>query len=850
MLGRGLVRVLSVCILGGAGLGSAAAVVLVEDGTARAQVVVPDAAPAAVRAAAEDLVRVVKRMSGAGLTLVAEGRCDPAAPRVLIGDCKAPAGVAADPAEIAGDAAYAGYAMACGQNVVVLRGNTPTGTANAVYGFLQDQLGVRWFMPSERFEYVPPARTIAVPEMRRLVTPSFVCRLASASWGKDALAWGRHNRWDTDEGGFAVPYAAGFRHWMYRVFPPSQWGKTHPEIYPLLNGKRAVPEKDGEQLAQPCTGNPETVRIAIETVNAYLDSHPEVHTYPFSINDNNTWCECELCRAQDVERPAYRGRRIYSDRWFRFVNAVAKGVRAKHPDKFIGCFAYAGVEPPPLQIAALEPNVFVNLTQDTAQYFDPEYRRVDYDLIAAWQQKCPHVGKYDYYGLGALAPRYFPHLLAADLKAIHGMGVRAFHSEIFPYWANMGPMLYVAGRLLWDVTIDPDQLLDEFFALTYGPAAAEMRAFYAVHESAWMGQTKGQWFGGIGSAAGQMDCYTEAQVAAAAGHLRAAAALATDEALRARIRTIADGYAYPDLLLGAWTAARTSAAKPVNSAAEAQAMVARLEALRLPLDSEPITWQHSVLDDPLGDAWYKKGARPTIRGQWRSAVEAGMVAGLQSLGAWYQTAAGANAPAEQVRALERLTAGGQVGLLWQAMQGTLQREANLLPNAGFEEGNGGKGGPPGPEWQTAAAVAGWSTWQENRAAGTFFQDRQVKRSGTGAGAIRGGGCLCYITRIPITTGQTYLAEVWAMAPAVREGTAVTLEVRWNDAQGRWFTAAPDLRVETKSSGTWERLLVPFTAPAGAPQAVVLLVGYGIAADDVVRYDDAFAGAVRRAPGAP
>lgn len=824
--------------------------VLVDDGAARAQVVIPDSAPPGVRAAAEDMVRTVKRMSGAALPVVTESQSDPAAPRVLVGDCRAAEGLAPSPATLAGEAAYAGYVLACGPNALVLRGNTAKGTANAVYGFLQDHLGVRWFMPSERFEIVPTARTITVPEMRRTVAPSFVCRLASASWAPEALAWGRHNRWDTDEGGFAVPYAAGFRHWMYRVFPPSRWAATHPELYPLRNGRRAIPKNDGEQLSQPCTGNPETVRIAIETVNAYLDAHPEVHTYPFSINDNNTWCECELCRAQDVERPTYRGRRIYSDRWFAFVNAVARGVRAKHPDKFIGCFAYAGVELPPLRIEALEPNVFVNLTQDTAQYFDPDYRQVDYDLLGAWQQKCRQVGKYDYYGLGALAPRYFPHLLAADLKAIHGLGVRAFHSELYPYWANLGPMLYVASRLLWDVTLDPDQLLDEFFVSAFGPAAGEMRAFYGVHEAAWMSQTKGQWFGGISSAAAQMDCYTAVQVADAAAHLRAAEALAPDEAVRARVRLVAQGYAYPDLLLGAWTAAGEAAKATVTSPPEAQGLVARLEALRAGLDNEPAAWQRSVLDDPLGDAWYKKGARPTIRGQWRSAVQDGLVAGLQTLGAWYQTPAGAATPAEQRQALERLTAEPQTGLLWQALQDRLQRDANLLPNAGFEEGKGDTAGPAGPEWQSVGAVAGWSTWQEDATAGSFFRDPVAKRSGHSSGAFRGGGCLCYITRVPVETGKAYLAEVWAMAPALREGTKITLEVRWNDAQGRWFTGVPDLRVEAKRGGAWERLLVPFTAPPGAPQAVVLLVGYGIAADDVVRFDDAYAGAVRMAPGAP
>ncbi|MBI3923863.1 MAG: DUF4838 domain-containing protein [Armatimonadetes bacterium] len=815
---------------------------LAEKGRPRAQVVVGDAAPAVVRDAASDFVRIVERMTGAKLDLRIGDPGDTPGPRVLIGDCRGLEQGDNLLHRLTGDEAYAGYVIACSKNALVLRGNTPAGTANAVYGFLQDQLGVRWFLPTEAFEVAPRRATLSAPETSRVVKPSFVCRLASASWSNESLAWARRNRWDTGEGGWAVPFAAGFTHWMYAVFPQSKYGKTHPDIYPLLNGKRAIPENDGEQLAQPCTSNPETVRIAIETINAYLDAHPEAHTYPFSINDNNTWCECDLCKAQDVERPLYRGRRIYSDRWFAFVNAVAKGVRARHPDKFIGCFAYAGVELPPVKIAHLEPNVFVNLTQDTAQYFDPAYKKVDYDLIRAWQQKCDHVGKYDYYGLGALVPRYFPHLLADDLKAIHRMGARAFHSEVYPYWSNMGPLLYIAGRLLWEVNLDPNKLLNEFYA-SFGPAAKEMRAFYETHEAAWRSQKKGEWFGGIGNAVGQMNMYSSLQVDNAATHLKKAEALATEEVTRARIRFIARGYAYPDLLLRAWTGARAATKARIESASEVKGATSRLERLAKSLEEEEQKWKYSVTDDPVADRWYREGARPTIRGQWRAMVQASLIDGMQKLGAWYLTPEGAKASPSEKEALRRIRGNKQVGLLWQAIQGTLRRGPNLLPNAGFEEAKTEQPGPKGPEWRSSSAAAGWSTWQENNSEGAFFLDEQVKHSGKTCGGFKGGGCLCYITTVPLVTGKSYLAEVWARAPSTRDGTKVTLEVRWNDAQGRWYSGAADNRVECRKSGVWERLMVPFTAPEGAARAVLLLVGYGIEKDDVVRYDDSFVGEV-------
>ena len=815
---------------------------LVEDGEARGQVVIADAAPREVRDAAADFVRVVKRMTGAELPLVVESGSDVSHPRVLVGACALPSGVGAAPSVIQGDGAYAGYVVVCTRNVLVLAGNTPTGTANAVYGFLQDQLGVRWFLPMELFEVMPSRRTVSVPEKARVVTPSFVCRYGWGSWQGENQPWARRNRVNDREGGYAVPHGA-IIHSMYALFPPSVYGKMHPDIYPLLNGKRAIPERDGQQLAQPCTGNPETIRIAIERITAYFDAHPNAHTYPFSINDNNTWCECELCSTHDIERPENRGRRVYSDRWFAFVNAVAKGVREKHPTKFLGTIAYAGVEQTPLSIERIEPNVSVHLTQDTAQFFDPDYEKTDYDLIRAWQQKCGQVGRSNYYGLGALTPRCFPHLLAADLKAIHGMGIRAFHSEMYPYWANMGPMLYLAAQLLWDVTLDPDVLLDEFYRSTFGAAEAEMRAFYQVHEDAWLSQGTGKWFRGISKADEQMGFYTTAQVAAAEAHLRQAVAMADDETVRARVRYIAHGYAYPSLLLSAWTAARDARDAAIGSDADATALAAQLERLVGSLDEEQDAWQTSVMDDPIIDAWYKRGARPTIRGQWRASVREGLVEGLRTLSVWYRTGDGRKASDVRRRTVEKLTANPQVALLWQALQGTLRRGPNLLPNPGFEAGKAAQRGPAGPEWQTNAAAAGWSIWQQFQDEGRFYLDAATKRSGRSSGAFQGGTCLCYITTIPIVTGSTYLAEVWAMAPTMGENTKVTLDVRWHDAEGRWYTGAANHRVETQESGVWERLQIPFKAPEGASEAVVLLVGEGIEQEDVVRYDDAFAGEV-------
>jgi hypothetical protein len=88
---------------------------------------------------------------------------------------------------------------------------------------------------------------------------------------------------------------------------------------------------------------------------------------------------------------------------------------------------------------------------------------------------------------------------------------------------------------------------------------------------------------------------------------------------------------------------------------------------------------------------------------------------------------------------------------------------------------------------------------------------------------------------------------------------VALRGRWHDAQGRWYTGAADLHIETKGNGSWERLLLPLTAPGkvstfSLEPAVQLRLCRGVrritdTAEDGGRHDDAYAGQVQVAPPA-
>ncbi|MBM3501232.1 MAG: DUF4838 domain-containing protein, partial [Armatimonadetes bacterium] len=669
-------------------------VLLVEGGIARATVVCradPDGTAAA------EFVRVVARISGAQLPIQESAE---AGPRVLLGEAARPVLDAARLEALP----YDGYVVRAKGDVLAIAGRTATGTLNGVCGFLQDDLGARWFMPSELFEALPQRDTIRVPDCDRTHEPDFDCRLFSGLDGPAQAAWRVHLRLSPHDP--AVPFQAGFSHNLYALFPPSKFAASDPGIFPVLGGERARPTSDAQPPWQPCTANPRTVELAVQEITRYFDENPQAHSYSLSINDNDTWCECELCRALDVP-VEFRGKRTHSERYYAFVNAVAQGVGERHPNRFLGCFAYWGVEPPPTTIATLEPNVFVNITQDTSQYFDPRYREQDYRFWREWQAKCGQMGKYDYSGLGALAPRYYPHLLAQDLRHSRRIGLTAMHTEAYPYWSNYGPMIYLQARMMWDTGLDEDQLLREFFEGLYGPAAAEVAAFYGELEQAWLTPRTGRWFAGIGSARQQCEIYTLDGLDRLESRLRAAARLAPEGVIAARVAYLRRCFEYPALFIRGWLTAQALEAS--RDPAEVERHLTTL--LRISRERDN-AFRRSVTQDDLSTGWYDEYAgREGVQAEWRAEIDGAILRGLQRLAA--DEGGGLDALVAEVSARDP---DSPLNLLLRAQRGDFDARPNLVPNPGFEQTEGGAN-PAGPEWVAQDAPPGWSVWRENPGAG-------------------------------------------------------------------------------------------------------------------------------------
>ncbi|OGG52983.1 MAG: hypothetical protein A3F84_19235 [Candidatus Handelsmanbacteria bacterium RIFCSPLOWO2_12_FULL_64_10] len=590
---------------------------LSDRGEIKTALVLPDGAGEVLREAAADLQSVLEKMTGVAPPMGSDdGKLAPSGRTAIhVGRTACARSLNLD----AGDVGVEGYRITTSGRDLFILGGSDSGTSYGVYGLLEDHLGVRWFMPGELFEDVPVQTTLRIAPIHEEVRPHFLHRVFSGIFSLEGAAWERRNRVSRRRP--ELPYA-GFHHALYRIFPVARYGKTHPEYYALIDGQRLIPESDGvsnARFGQPCTSNPEVVEITVQAARSYFDEHPEAHCFSLGMNDNRNFCLCEGCRALDVPGLVFRDRPVYSDRWFTYVNAVAKALQATHPGKFVGCLAYINVESPPQRIARLEPNVAIYLTQDTPQHLDPAYRDKDREFILSWVKKCDHVCKYDYYGLGWMLPRYCPHLIADDIRFQHSAGVRGFYAEAYPHWASFGPHVYLASKLWWNADRDAERLLSEFFERLFRGAAGEMRAFYDKMEEVWMRPREGRWFQGLRGLHDQIPCYTVEDVDALEALLGRAYRASRDPLVRLRIDYVRRWFPFPATLVRGWRWADEVLALPPGPAAQEKAQALR----RLPARLSR-AFRQAVLEDRLMPkrAYFSDGRyQARVEAPWKEKVE-------------------------------------------------------------------------------------------------------------------------------------------------------------------------------------------------------------------------------------
>lgn len=539
-----LLLVFCACVAGRA----QAAVVLADDGQARAVIVLPEEPHELERFAAGELVTHIQLMSGVSLPVITAGEDAAGRLPIIIG-------TAADEAlaemvmrrqaeerphwdidyRLAQGGDTFAFALQVRADAVQLRGGMgPAGTRTAAYELLE-QLGVRWYMPGKYGRVVPGRARVELAVQETIQVPSFVRRQATrratgdphydgrARLGGLGSLPGRH--------GFPKPDGVGHR----------QLRRDRPDYYAL----REDGQRGGRQL---CVSNPEVINLVARAIRQQLERAGDPRETRRIINvgphDGHGHCLCEGCRALDapdhVTTPFATPEPSKTDRYVWFVNKVLEALDDDYPQVRLGMYVYSSYQLPPERV---EPSgrLVVSLAPILqCRHHGPDNPNCPESSFVKWlfENWAPYVSEFWCRGyLQNLACPGLPisqiHRLRKEIPLWYEYGVVGYEADYASHFATTNPGPFLRNRLAWDHTLDVEELLADFYQGFYGPAAGPMEAYHTLVDERHGGSDYH-----TGASWDMPNFYPDDVRARLRGYLDAAAALVaegSDDAVRVEI---------------------------------------------------------------------------------------------------------------------------------------------------------------------------------------------------------------------------------------------------------------------------------------------------------------------------
>jgi hypothetical protein len=371
-----------------------------------------------------------------------------------------------------------------------LAGDEPRGTLYAVYTFLEDTVGCHWW--SSQASTIPHTPTLTVPEQHVRYLPPLEYRepywydAFDGDWAARNKCNGNGQRLDARRGG-KVTYASppGFVHTSAALLPVAEYAKEHPEYYAMRDGKRIVAETP---LAQWCMTNLDVKRLVTAQVLKDLAQDPTASIISVSQNDCDDHCLCPNCKQLEDEEGSPMGPLLA------LVNYVAAAVAEKYPHVAVDTLAYQYTRKPPLHLRPL-PNVIIRLCSiecDFSQPLTSESNKAFAADIVGWSKICRRLYVWDYCTnfFAYLSPYPNLQVLTPNIKFFVDHGVKGVMEE-GDYNSPGGEFAelkaWVQAQAMWNPNLDNQQLINEFLAGYYGPAAPFLGQYIKLMEDACQG---------------------------------------------------------------------------------------------------------------------------------------------------------------------------------------------------------------------------------------------------------------------------------------------------------------------------------------------------------------------------
>jgi hypothetical protein len=492
-----------------AGAMGASAAQLARDGRACAVLVVPDAA-AQAREAAERIQRTVADMSGARLEIVTESAPPPRGlVPVYVGHTKFAAANGIRQQDLKPEEVVL---ISTDQHVIVLGKEGPAGprkqdvqqgTVFAAVELLH-RLGCRWLWPDPSGHVIPKTPNVTLARIDYRHAPKVVDRgmrlqVGMASFFPNVVA-----KFDRQPGKFplhdwplfmrlggsrTIKAGHSFGSWYGRFF------KTHPEYFATgPDGGFSwlhIPER-----AKMCVSNPGVLEQIVADAKAAYDAadNPRNTTFSLTPNDGHGFCLCPNCKAMDHPQGRKESWNVYnnttkkpevithvslSDRYTTFWNQVAARLEKEAPGMTLGSLAYSVYRAKPIAVTKLHPNLAIGYVG--GGYSNAQQREVLRRDWQDWSSICSQMfWRPNFMKEGEGFPLVWATRMGEDLKRMVATGCVAVDMpNNHHHWGTQGLNYYMLARLMWDHTLEPSEVIDDYCRTGFGAAALLVREYVA-----------------------------------------------------------------------------------------------------------------------------------------------------------------------------------------------------------------------------------------------------------------------------------------------------------------------------------------------------------------------------------
>ena len=416
------------------------------------------------------------------------------------------------------------FAIVCSGNTLYIVGKDRVGELYGVYALLDEKLGVRWFRAAtaqDSYEYVPKIARIRFDDFTLVRVPVFRYRQLthSGATGKTPV----NGQTLAVRQGFQINppwnYKRAFQEQFYRercsmlsvgtgghggfyTPVPEKLFAEHPEYFALQDGRRVK----GKQI---CISNKEVQKLVQQHIEDIYKTVPVNNiTYLFGMLDTTTgWCECPECRKLDGSG-AFDYINV-SSRFHKVAVKIMEEIYKKYPDARLEAWAYHTYRTIPENVKYDPRTLIYYCTHGRCYGHELQdsscWRNVrQLELIKAWRKISSRKKVYEYASCTPVLYGCMEEILCKDLRLYRQLGLEGWKEEIrfadARFWppvkkgeidyradrANSNWQWYcVAGKLLWNPELDPEEILKDVESKYYRKAYPAMKKYHDFRRKLW-----------------------------------------------------------------------------------------------------------------------------------------------------------------------------------------------------------------------------------------------------------------------------------------------------------------------------------------------------------------------------